>query len=51
MRRLSIIEYANEVIVEIYNQETKVGVEYWFASGNEAIEAIPNIDAEQHKRG
>jgi hypothetical protein len=43
MKRCSIIEYEDEVIVEFYDQKTKVLSQYIFDSWDEAIEALKNI--------
>ena len=43
MKRCSIIEYEDEVIVEFYDQESKVRLNYTFESWDEAFEALPEI--------
>ena len=43
MKKCSIIEYEDEVIVEFYDQEAKQRLEYIFDSWDEAFEALPEI--------
>lgn len=43
MKRCSIIEYEDEVIVEFYDQQTKERLEYKFDDWDEAFEALPEI--------
>ena len=43
MKRCSIIEYEDEVIVEFYNQQTKERIQYSFGDWEEAFEELPEI--------
>ncbi|HAQ49287.1 MAG TPA: hypothetical protein DCR37_09620 [Glaciecola sp.] len=44
VKRCSIIEYEDEVIVEFYDQQSKKRIEYKFDSWGEALETLSGID-------
>ena len=43
MKRCSIIEYEEGIVVEFYDQQSKERIEYKFDCWDEALEALPGL--------